>query len=243
MVQKCITFIVTIAVVGITIGISIYCLATNSGSGNQGITFIGQSLLPLWGTWFGTILAFYFGKANFEAATKSYQEVINKLTTEEKIANIPVKEVMIPFDKIEYLDYDKEINNSIKSILDYERFSKYGRYAIFDKKHLLKYIIHKSTFNRYIVEKLDSGKDKESIFKTTLQDFINDIVSSESDLKSQILKGANFVSIDSNLLDAKKAINAIPECQDVFITATGKSTEPVLGLITNNMILENEKEK
>ncbi len=37
----------------------------------RNLDFIGQSLLPIWGTWVGTVLAFYFGKSNFDAASKS----------------------------------------------------------------------------------------------------------------------------------------------------------------------------
>jgi hypothetical protein len=30
--------------------------------GEKTVQFIVQTLLPLWGTWFGPVLAFYFGK-------------------------------------------------------------------------------------------------------------------------------------------------------------------------------------
>jgi hypothetical protein len=51
--------------------------------------------------------------------------------------------------------------------------------------------------------------------------------------------GFNFVKKDGTLLDAKKAMDAIDECLDIFVTENGKKEEPVLGLITNNKILEN----
>jgi hypothetical protein len=51
----------------------------------------------------------------------------------------------------------------------------------------------------------------------------------------------NFVGKNGTLLDAKKAMDAYKECQDVFATENGKKEEPILGLITNNEILENSK--
>lgn len=60
-------------------------------------------ILPLISTWVGTILAFYFGKANFEAATKSYNQVIDRLTP-DILDDILVKQVMI--DKFTMVSID-----------------------------------------------------------------------------------------------------------------------------------------
>jgi len=37
-------------------------------------------IIPLLATWIGTVLAFYFGRENFEAASKQYKSIINQLT-------------------------------------------------------------------------------------------------------------------------------------------------------------------
>ena len=41
--------------------------------------FVYSSLLPLVGTWVGIVLAFYFGKENYEAARKRYENRIYEL--------------------------------------------------------------------------------------------------------------------------------------------------------------------
>ncbi|HEY4786354.1 MAG TPA: hypothetical protein VIH57_09910 [Bacteroidales bacterium] len=233
--RNMIALIITVAVIGMTITIGIYYL---NSSQKEGLDFIGKSLLPLWGTWIGTVLAFYFGKANFEAATKSYQDVIKTLTPEEKIAKLAVKDAMIPFSQIEYLDYDTEKDKYISDILNYERFKKYNRYAIFDQKKVLKFIIHRSTFYQFIAQKVEENKSNDEIKKLTLQNIIDN---SNADIKNMLYKGYNFIAIKASLLDAKIAMDAIPECQDVFVTDTGRTSEPVLGLITNNVILEKAK--
>ena len=57
--------------------------------------------LPVVGTWMGTILTFYFTKENFESASRSMQETIKKLTSEDKLKATKATEVMIEVAKID----------------------------------------------------------------------------------------------------------------------------------------------
>src|SRR5713226_1358319 len=54
-----------------------------------------NSVLPLLGTWVGTILAYYFSKENFEAATKSVTELAKQITPQEKLKAALAKDKMI----------------------------------------------------------------------------------------------------------------------------------------------------
>lgn len=199
--------------------------------------FVGQTLLPLWATWVGTIIAFYFGKENFESAAKSYRDVIKTLTPEEKIASIPVTDIMIQVKDIVHLDMSKSLDKSIvNEILEDKDFKIYNRFAFFDDSDVAKNIIHKSTFTYFLVKKAkESGVSIEAI---TLRDILED---GDESIKNMLNYGMGFVPTDASLLDAKRAMEAIPECQDIFITKNGRRNEPVLGLITNNMILEKSK--
>ena len=58
------------------------------------------TVLPLFGSWVGTVLAFYFSRENFEAANRSVAALVKQITPEEKLQSIPVKEVMLPKDKL-----------------------------------------------------------------------------------------------------------------------------------------------
>ena len=42
-----------------------------------------------------------------------------------------------------------------------------------------------------------------------------------------------WVAQNATLADAKDKMVSTPDCQDVFVTASGANTEPVLGWITN----------
>ena len=46
-----------------------------------------NALLPLLGTWVGTVLAYYFSRKNFEAASQSVERMVT-LTTEQKLASL-----------------------------------------------------------------------------------------------------------------------------------------------------------
>ncbi len=201
----------------------------------RNLDFIGQSLLPIWGTWVGTVLAFYFGKSNFDAASKSYQEVIKTLSSDEKIASVKALDVMIPFDEIVKLFYDESKDTTIKDILNMDSFKKYNRYAIFNNDKTLRYIIHRSEFTKYITSK---AFEKVNVDEITLNKFIEDGEKSENNIW---LDCACFISISANLLEAKNAMAGVHGCQDVFVSRTGKTNEPVIGLITNIMILEHAK--
>ncbi|MDR2449717.1 MAG: hypothetical protein LBD52_07145 [Prevotellaceae bacterium] len=231
--------IYTIVTGTLAIGVFLLIAEICFNKGNSGIPFVTQSLLPLWGTWVGTILAFYFGKSNFEAVSKSYQEVIRKLTPEEKIASLRVKDVMVPFDKIVALTYGKDKGRRLEDILNIEDFKQRSRYAIFHEDGTLAYIVHRSEFTRYISDNVFNGRPIEEVKATTLEEFIHDGLNMPE--PPAWISAVAFVPATANLLEAKQAMDAVKKCHDVFITLNGKKEEPVLGLITNSMILEHSK--
>jgi hypothetical protein len=100
------------------------------------------------------------------------------------------------------------------------------------------YIIHRSLFDQFISGKVENNINIDEIKKITLKDFIE---KSEGKIKDVLLKGFGFVKPGDTLLQAKNKLDAIVECEDVFITQTGKREEPVLGWITNKIIAENSK--
>jgi hypothetical protein len=208
------------------------------------ISFIGQSLLPLWGTWVGTVIAFYFGRENFEAATKSYSDVITRLTPEERIATIPVKEIMIPVADIKYMEYDDTtVKKPLLDMLNEPIFKEYQRIAFLTREKTLKFIIHKSTIALFITEKMQQTEPNGRSVKLediTLKDMI-EYNNQTSKIPDMLKRGYTFLSEKATLLEAKCAMESIPECQDVFITTNGRASEPVMGLITNNTIMEQTR--
>src|SRR5215469_7323622 len=58
------------------------------------------ALVPLFGTWVGTILAFFFTRQNFEVANQSLQNVVSRLSPDDRLRLTPVKDAMISRDKM-----------------------------------------------------------------------------------------------------------------------------------------------
>src|SRR5262245_15336751 len=56
-------------------------------------------LLPVIGTWIGTVLAFYFTKENFEAANRSVQSMVGRISLQDQLSG-SAKEAMIPAKSI-----------------------------------------------------------------------------------------------------------------------------------------------
>lgn len=223
------------SIVATTLIIGFVVLKKSYGAEEFDISFIGQTLLPLWATWVGTILAFYFGKSNFEAATKSYQDIIKTLTPEEKMASIKVQNVMIPYNKISFLKYEESLSKKIVDIIHDDNFKEYNRFAFINDGKVLQYMIHRISFTNFLTEEAIVGKNVNDI---TFQEFINESKKKDNNI---CLRQSGFVSISANLLEAKQKMDSIPDCRDVFVTETGKETESILGLITNNTIFNNAK--
>jgi predicted transcriptional regulator len=104
-------------------------------------------LLPLLSTWIGTLLAFYFGKANFEAATKSYNQVIDKLTP-DVLDEILVKQVMIDKFTMVSIDTTNTMISTfdLKGLRDFLDSINKSRLPILEAGKI-KCIVHKSTFS------------------------------------------------------------------------------------------------
>ena len=199
--------------------------------------------LPVIAAWVGTVIAYHFGKENFDAVTKSYNTVVDKLTLKEKMATISVKEAMLKFKLIEHIIFDdKTMALKLYDIINDPKFGEYQRIAFLTQKRIFKYIIHKSTFNHFLVNKaveIELQKNEKGVIKKVTDLTFSDLIKDSDEYITRMLKkSVQFVPITATLLEAKKSMDMIPECLDVFVTENGTANEPILGLITNNLLLE-----
>jgi CBS domain-containing protein len=207
------------------------------GEDNESGELVFTAIIGLVGAWIGTILAFYFSKDNFEAASKATQDLVVKLTGEQRLKSITVEEAMMKLESMNYFIL-KETEDKIKIKDLLVKFSQFNRLPVFSEKLRLIYIIHKSVVNQFISE-CAMGKHpdiKKELEKLTLQD-LNSI---ETNL-TQIKEGFVTVSPEDNLAIAKKKMESNKKalCSDVFVTENGTTDSKVIGWITNLII--NEK--
>lgn len=196
------------------------------------------ALVPLWATWLGTVLAYYFSKENFQAANDSVSKLVSQVTTaNEKLQNTKAINVMISFSKMMMLNFKtpEEINSYlIKDAVDFLEKEKRNRLPILEN-NILKYIIHLSVFDRFIRNQITRSAD------FSLLTIANMAKSTDENIKNSLETGAAFISLEANLFEAKKKMDDNTFCNDVFVTKTGNPTEEVLGWITDKIINENAK--
>ena len=215
-------------------------------------------LLPLWGTWIGTVLAYYFSKDNFESANKSVQNLVNSITSDKKLESTKAKDVMIPIEKLIYKEYKTDTDDSTINLktdfLDFINTNKISRVILLDENKCAKYVLHKSILEGFIAEQyfnlqndvvppVDPPVDppaKPTSSKSPQALTLKDLKEKGNASVQAILKdGVKFIKEDANLSDAKILIKNYSACNDVFITKNGKDDEPILGWITNVTISEN----
>jgi len=244
-VAKTVTVIVLIGtcVFG-ALGISMAVVAMSVKGGSVAdakdiLQILFSAILPLFGTWIGTILAYYFSKENLAAANQTVRHLVNSITSDNKLETIKAKDVMIPTNKLKYIEYKTGTDDSTLNLKDnFLKFVKDNdiqRVILLDENKCAKYVLHKSTIQEFIIEQgfATSPTPTQGLTFADLKNNGNARI-------QEILKdGVKFIKEDANLSDAKVLITNYTPCNDVFITKNGMPTEPVLGWITDKTIAEN----
>jgi hypothetical protein len=182
-------------------------------------------VLPVFASWVGTILAFYFGRENFESANKQVRELVQRLTPEER-AKALVNSIMRSLDDM--VHFEIPAGKAAQDIKLSELSSKFGgnvsRLPITDAEKKPKYMIHDSSIDKYVAS---GGKLEDSLEK-----FLDN--RKNAGIEFGIDKGFVVVSEQTTLTDAKRKMEGKkPLCQDIFITKKGNSDEPLVGWVSN----------
>jgi hypothetical protein len=193
-------------------------------------------ILPMIGTWVGTVLAFYFGKEQLEAATRSVTAIARELTPEEKLRSIKVTDKMIPRSSAHVAKEDADKLKLLEAVAGLDKEKKGNRLPILATDDKPRYVIHRSTIDRFIAKSAAEGGTAEKLQALTLNDLLT-----HPDFKPTLANTFAVVPETATLADAKRAMESFPSCQDVFVTRTGASTEPVSGWLTNVIIEANSR--
>lgn len=195
-------------------------------------------LLPVLGTWVGTVLAFYFSRENFAEAAKQTAALVKQLTPEQQLEKVSVTDAMISLEdmntvKLVLTKPEEQIKLSddiIVSVLN--KYSK-QRLPILDDKGRVKYVVHRSIIDKYITEQALSGN--QSIKDCTLKDLI------ASDEYKNIATAFGIVGKTTTLIAVKQQMDGNPNCSDVFVTEDGTKNSKAVGWITNVIVSERAK--
>jgi hypothetical protein len=171
-----------------------------------------------------------FGKANFEAAGNLAQQ----LSPLDRLRQIPIKDKMISKDQM-LMKQDPVDALKISDVLkEMESAHKGERLPVVDNQFAAKYIMHRSMLNAYLAEAAAVGANV-----TTLT--FKDLFTAKPNLLKLFETSFAVVSQSATLAEAKTAMDQAPQCEDVFVTATGKRSDAIVGWVTDNIIQDNLK--
>jgi hypothetical protein len=194
-------------------------------------------LLPVIGAWVGTVLAFYFGQVNFEAASKSAANLVRQLSPREKLEAEAASKAMMKINEVTAFKIaagKSEADITIRELID-DGFEKdksrpRQRLPILDADGKGKYVLHRSTIDAFIAPKKRPPDVDESTL--SLKDLLED-----SKLKDYILNSFLPLAPEATLADAKDLLDKNPQCLDILVTQDGTKNGIVAGWITNVMVL------
>jgi hypothetical protein len=227
--QKLASWMAGLGVAGIT-AISITVIVSSSANSLQVMT----AVLPLFASWIATVLAYYFARENLRSATNSVSALLASNSTTQ-LSAVSVKSKMIERTRIiaisdRFTDLPK---TSLKEIVAYLDHRGVSRSPVFDSTGVAVQMIHVSEINEFILQQAAVAMP---INQLTYGDLIG-----VADLKRMFETSFGLVAESATLTEAAAKMNATPGCEDVFVTKSGGRGEPVLGWITDNVILEASK--
>jgi hypothetical protein len=211
-------------IIGVISGLAIG-LADKPGDAAHNVLTI---VLPVFGTWVGTVLAFYFARQNLEAAAEATASTL-RATGRQGVQ--PVTAAMLSEADWTTLDVpegtqvaDVKISELRKQMSKKDPPSR--RLPIRDARRVVLYVIHDSTLNAFADEK------KQPIDDLTLGALLGDATF------KQLIEAIGFVAQTADISEARLVMRSIDNCNDVFVTPTGKHDERAIGWLTNTQLAE-----
>ena len=194
-------------------------------------------LLPVVGAWVGTVLAFYFGQVNFEAASRSAANLVRQLSPREKLQAAAAGQAMMKINDVtrfklppDKTEADITIEQLIAQGFEKDKSHPRQRLPILDTEGRGKYVLHRSTIDAFVAPK----KHPPDVDETTLS--LKDLLE-DSKLKDYIVNSFLPLALDATLADAKDLLDKNPQCLDILVTQDGTKDGTVVGWITNVMVL------
>jgi hypothetical protein len=185
------------------------------------------ALLPVVGTWVGTVLAYYFSRENFKAASESMERVV-ELSQEERLQLVTIREAWITVDEATKVKLgDRKLGEFRLSELDDHFTEKVTRLPVLDKAETCLCVVHRSMVSRFREESQEADPTLEQLL--------------EHEKIGPKVKLLAHVAVAKKLAAAKDAMFGKPGCQDVIVTRNGNPDEPMLGWITNTRLVRHSK--
>lgn len=184
---------------------------------------IFTAVLPVFATWVGTVIAFYFSNESFRQAATAAREAAQGLRPHERVSDR-----MIEFDKIVKIVRNRDAVTSITMTEVIRHYSStVTRVIIFDTHRVPVFVIPKRLIPAELID--GSGQPTAAANETI------DVFRKRSTTIAEETGKFSFVSEQATVDDAR-TIMAAAGVMDLFVTKTGQRTEAVLGWVPNDKL-------
>lgn len=209
--------------------------------------WVFASLLPLFGTWVGTVLAYFFSKENFKAASEASENLIR--IAGQKLHDTPIFKAMIPFNKIiGPITVPAGGLGAIKcadietafSTLKLPNREPVSRLVLMTAERSCVAILHRATWtemHKVAQQRKDSGGQPAPIDMANAN--LSEILAERTEIRpsmtfeTYVTSLIAYVREAGNLAEAKARMESIQGTQDAIVTASGVQSDPIVGWITN----------
>ncbi|WP_152621209.1 hypothetical protein [Bradyrhizobium japonicum] len=184
---------------------------------------IVSALIPMFGAGAGVAIAFYLLHENNPVATNATWELMRRLG-DDRLRAISTGDVGTPVIEAISVAAGQEATIPFADVKA-KLIGRVSRIPVWDTNRVVRYVIHESMIYKYWAEKPTFPPDP------TLSDFLSFAVQGRA--MRTIVSAIAWIPPDGTLAVARERMASVPDCQDVFVTADGQATQPVLQWITN----------
>ena len=214
-----------IIVLALGLVITFAVLADQPGTGIQGkidtlLNGVFGAVLPIFATWVGTVIAFYFTSANFQQAAK----IARGATT--ATPQLSVLDRMIPYNKIARLERPRAEAREVHMDEVVKLFTPpVTRVIVFDQATRQPIFIIRQ---RRVPSDWHLNPQAH-----TIDEYLKQTV--EGRPNAEDAAQFDFIPQTSNLDDARAKMTGA-NCVDLFVTVGGQKTQPALGWLTDDAV-------
>ena len=179
--------------------ISVTVIWLDRSAGHDSATLVFNNVLPLFGTWVGTVLAYYFSRSNFATAAIAYKQLA---TGDAMLVGTPATAAMIDKGKIiglvTILSGKSEVDINLKAQFLDALHPPVSRVPVIDSTGAVKYILYENTLNKFVAKQGAPPGPGFNPATATLQSLLDD-----PELKKFAVTFA-LIPSSATLADAKK---------------------------------------
>jgi hypothetical protein len=199
-----------------------------------------NATLPLYGTWVGTILAFYFSRNAFESASTASSrnaEIYNQFARglvsgasapDNTLAKISLKSLANGLIFSEN-DQAKPLNNVVADMVSKERY----KVIVVDAEKKYVDLISRINASAFLASAGSNSAQPANVNSPSTPPSIKDYLDWRKNQGAKVQPIVVYLPETATLADADAKLKETPGCRDVIVTSDGNPTSPVVVYVTD----------